>query len=86
MRGDNDPPSNEPRLFARFEHSCQPINRRVGIAAANALDERAGRVVVLVVAVLHGFLLDGFLSGFEIDRGAAIVFGEPGGVSPRTKW
>ena len=69
---DHQPPGEEPHVFAPFEHPGQPVEGRVGIAAANALDQRADRVVmrVAVAVVLHRLALDrllGQLAG-ELDR------------------
>ena len=59
-RRDHDSSRDEPRIFSRFEHPGQPIGGGVRIAAAHALDERAGSVVVLVACgvVLDGLFLD----------------------------
>ena len=43
---DHQPPGEEPHVFAPFEHAGQPVQGGVGIAAANALDQRADRVVM----------------------------------------
>ena len=43
---DHQAPGEEPHVLAPFEHPRQPIKRRVGIAAANALDQGAGRIVM----------------------------------------
>ena len=45
---DHDPPGQKAHVLARFEHPRQPVDGRVGIAAAHALDQRAGRVVMRV--------------------------------------
>ncbi len=69
-RRDHDPPGEEPRVFPRLEHAGQPVRRRIGIAAAHAFDEGAGRVVMLVARriVLNRLLLDRVLGHNEIDR------------------
>ena len=50
-REDHEPARDEPRVLARFEHAREPVEARVGIRAADRLDERGDDVVVLVVAV-----------------------------------
>ena len=49
LRGeDHEAAGDEPRVLASREHLGEPVHRRIGIAAAAALDERRDRVVVLV--------------------------------------
>ncbi len=52
-REDHHAPRNEQRVFPRLQHSREPIDRRVGIAAAQALDERRGHVVMLFTALVE---------------------------------
>ena len=60
---DHQPPGEEPHVFAPFEHPRQPVQGRVRIAAANALDQRADGVVmgVALAIVLHRLPLHRFL-------------------------
>ena len=60
---DDQPPGDEPRVFAAFEHPRQPVERRVGVAAAHALDERRREVVVRIAGrvEVHDLALDGIL-------------------------
>ena len=50
----DEPPRDEQRVFAAVEHAREPVDRRVGIAAANRLDERADDVVVRFAALVVG--------------------------------
>ena len=50
-REDHEPARDEARVLARLEHAREPVEARVGIGAADRLDERGDDVVVLVVAV-----------------------------------
>ena len=43
----HDAPRDVERVFARFEHPPEPVERRVGIAVAHRLVERGDQVVVL---------------------------------------
>ena len=43
---------HEERVVARLEHAHHPVDRRVGIAAAHRLDERADDVVVLLAGLV----------------------------------
>jgi len=45
---DNDAAGDEHRILAGVDHAHQPVESGIGIGAANALDERADRVVMLV--------------------------------------
>ncbi len=67
---DGDPPGDEARVFAGFEHPGEPVDGRVGIAAAHRLDQGAGGVVMLVAGAVvdDRFALDGVLGGFKRDR------------------
>ena len=47
-REDHHAPRDEQRVLAGLEHAHQVVERRVGIAAAHALDERGDDVVVLL--------------------------------------
>ena len=62
-RADHDPPRDEPDILPGVKHLRQPVNRRVGVAPAHALDERADRVVMLVAVpvVYHRLALDALL-------------------------
>jgi len=51
-REDDDAPRDEHWVLARVDHPHQPVERRVGIAAAHALDERADGVVMLVAGAV----------------------------------
>ena len=51
-REDHHAARDEQRILARLEHAHQPVDRRVGIAAAHALDERGDDVVVLLAALV----------------------------------
>ena len=53
-REDDEPARDEARVLARFEHAREPVQARIGIGAADRLDERGDDVVVLVVAVANG--------------------------------
>ena len=52
-----------------MEHFCQPVEGGIGVAAAEAFDEGAGGVVVLVAGgvVEDGFGLDAFFCDGEGD-------------------
>ena len=51
---DDEAPGDEAGVLARLEHAGQPVEAGVGVAAPDALDERADHVVVLVAAVAQG--------------------------------
>ena len=51
-REDEHAARDEERVVARLEHAHHPVDRRVGIAAAHRLDERADDVVVLLAALV----------------------------------
>ena len=57
-------------ILARLDHPGQVVQRRVDVAAAHRLDERAGDVVVLiaVAVVAHRCPVDGLLQGRQIQR------------------
>ena len=68
LRGaDDDSPGNEARVLAGFQHACQPVDGRVRVAAAHALNEGAGQVVVRVAGrvVIEHLPLDGILGHLE---------------------
>ena len=58
---DHEPAGEESHVFAPFEHAGEPVDAGVGIAAADAFDQGAGGVVVVVARriVADGFALDG---------------------------
>ena len=60
-----------------LEHPGQVVQRRVGVGAADRLDERADDVVVLVAlpVVAHGCAVDGRLGRLEVDGGQALALG-----------
>ena len=60
-REDDEPAGEEPHVFAAFEHAGEPVDAGVGVAAADAFDQGAGGVVVVVAGgvVADGFALDG---------------------------
>ena len=47
----NEAPHDEASVFASLEHARQPIQTCIGIAAANALDERTDDVVMVISPV-----------------------------------
>jgi hypothetical protein len=47
---DHDAARDEHRILAGVDHSHEPVESGIGIGAANALDERADRVVMLVAS------------------------------------
>ena len=47
-REDDHSPDDEERVLAGLDHSRQPVERGVGVGAANRLDERRDGVVVEV--------------------------------------
>ena len=49
---DHQPPRDEPRVLAGLDHAREVVQRRVDVAAPDALDERAGDVVVLVAVAV----------------------------------
>ena len=67
-REDHEPAGDEPRVLAGFEHAREPVEPRVGIRAADALDERGDDVVVLVVAVAQRPHRERGLGVLERDR------------------
>ena len=70
----HDAPRDKARVFAGVDHFRQPVERRIGIAAAHGFDERGNGVVVRVaVAVIHdGFLLDALLGGGQVQMDDAL--------------
>ena len=73
---DEDAARDEARVFAGVNHLREPVERRVGVAAAHGLDERADGVVVRVaIAVVDdGLLLDALLGDFHRDADGAVGF------------
>src|SRR5450759_3845326 len=69
-REDDEPASDEHHVLARLQHPCHPVDSRVGVAAADALDQRGDDVVVLVAGavVQEVALLQRLLDVFERDR------------------
>jgi len=49
---DDDAPRDEHRVLTRVDHPHEPVERRVGVGSADALDERADRVVVLIAGAV----------------------------------
>ena len=45
---DHQPAGEEADVFAAFEHAGEPVDAGIGIAAADAFDQGAGGVVVVV--------------------------------------
>ena len=74
-REDHHPPRDEQRILARLDHAHHPVQRRVGIAAAHALDERGDDVVVLLARAIVEQRL--------VLRGLAHVLGRDLGRCPR---
>ena len=60
---------DEARRLAGIDHLGHPVHRRIGVAAAQALDEGADRVEVVVafLVVEHGAALDRFFGDGEGD-------------------
>ncbi len=60
---DHHAPRDEERILAGLEHAHEPVDRRVGIAVAQALDERGDDVVVLLAGLVveERLLLRGLL-------------------------
>ena len=79
-RGDDQPPGDEPRVLAGRDHRAQPVQRGVGIVAAEALDERRHGVVVAVAGPVVGedALLGGGLD--VVQGGGDAAVGVPGVV------
>ena len=76
-RADHDAPGDEARVLAGFQHPRQPVDRRVRIAAAHALDEGAGHVVMRVAGrvVVERLALDRILGDFEREVAPACAAG-----------
>ena len=51
---DHHPPRDEARILAGLQHLGQPVERRMGIGTAQALDEGRDRVVVAVFVAVVG--------------------------------
>ncbi|OQA43300.1 MAG: hypothetical protein BWY52_01914 [Chloroflexi bacterium ADurb.Bin325] len=66
---DDHAPEDEARVLARIHHARHPVERRVGIRPAQALDERADGVVVDVALLIieHRAALDRFLGDRQVD-------------------
>ena len=66
-RADDQPPGDEPRVLTGGDHRREPVQRRVRIVAAEALDERRDGVVVPVAGPVVGedALLGGRLDVLE---------------------
>ena len=58
---DYEPAGEESHVLAPFEHAGEPVHAGVGVAAADAFDQCAGGVVMVVARgiVADGFALDG---------------------------
>ena len=65
---DDHAASDETRILAGLQHPRQPVDGSVGVAAAHALDEGAGNVVMGVAAavVVEGLALNRVLSGLRV--------------------
>ena len=75
-REDHEAARDVARVLAGFDHAREPVEARIGIRAADRLDERGDDVVVLVVAVAQAAERErGFRVG-ERDRVAAVFDGE----------
>ena len=72
---DDHAAEDEARLLARVDHPRHPVERRVRVRAAQALDERADGVVVDIAffVVEHGATLDGLLGDGAGDMDAGCV-------------
>ncbi len=66
---DQHPPEEEARVLAGIDHLGQPVERRVGVGAAQRLDEGADGVVVIVavLVVQHRPALDALLGHGHVD-------------------
>ena len=82
---DHQPAGDEAGVLPRFEHAGQPVEAGVGIGAADALDERADDVVVVVAAVAQRLGAEGGLGVGQVDVRAARRAGgsRPGPPPPR---
>ena len=76
---DDQTPGDESRVLAGSDHRGQPVQGRVRIVAANALDERADGVVVAVAGavVRQSPLLGGRLDVFEPGRDVPVAVADP---------
>ena len=72
-REDDEPAGDETRVLAGFEHAREPVEARVGIGAADRLDERGDDVVVLVVAVANAAQRERSFRVGERDRRAVVL-------------
>ena len=53
---DHEPAGDEARVLPRLEHAGEPVEAGIGVRPADALDERADDVVVVVFAVAQGLV------------------------------
>ena len=76
---DHEPAGEEANVFAPLEHPGKPVETGVGIAAADALDEGAGAVVVRVAGIVDQRLALHALAGQVEgeDEGAARLGEDP---------
>ncbi len=72
-REDDEAAGDEAGVLSGFEHACEPVEARVGIRAADRLDERGDDVVMLVVAVAHAAERERGLGVGERDRRPAVL-------------
>ena len=72
---DQHAPEHEARILARVDHLGQPVERRVGVRAAQRLDVGADgvEVVVALFVVQHRALLDAFLGDGEGDADDTVI-------------
>ena len=73
--GNHQTPGDETRILAGVQHLREPVERGIGIRAADGFDEGGGGVVMRVAIgiVGDGFLLDAFLGDFEAQLDASIA-------------
>src|SRR5262249_59481194 len=69
----------EGRILARLEHPHHPVDRGVGVAAAETLDEGGDDVVVLLarLVVAERTLLRGLLEERQVEAPGSTATGEP---------
>ena len=86
---DDQAPGDETDVLAGMEHLGQPVKRGIGIAAADAFDESAYRVIVgIVIGIVdHGLALDAFLDdrAGQVDGARFVRSGGQGGEFQRIK-
>ena len=88
LRGEDDqPPGDEPRVLAGGDHRREPVQGRVGIVAADALDERADGVVVAVAGTVvgEGPLLGRGLHVLEPGRDTSVGVADALGLGDRDR-